>query len=594
MAPYQSYDSVVAVREETIKKEIDAATTLSWNAPLDWTPILSLDRRDRRIRMYHNLPLNEDIHKVLHSMFLRSKFQLEGKIIYPKVSKKTIGKEAQEIAEWKLLHPVWGSERRERVQTIKDVEQVYHRTGEILEGPVEMRVAWKYNDLKPRVYYAQGPSAYARSKFIQPVFNVILDCFDFVHRHNRYSLPEDRELSISDLLVIYDYSSFTSNLEAIKDFTRQLAEFFVGTQVILVDTWTGPRVADLRDLLIEYTEHCNESSVFDAQRVLERDHPVLLQHTCGMLGIPGNISSCTLLHGLHLCIIVESILRCRCIGDDALAKLWRGILENRLGRFQTQVNNLGEVAEDKFATWSFEDDPDSSAWHYTKRPITRMDAGIAQGISLIWPSIANILNLSDEFHTTTSEPITTRRKTFIAQWSRLLDHTRSLCPDISVEDKQLLVCFQNKAYRELGLRKGGYFKSSDGRIRLILPVLMTEEDFDLDWRRFTLDWMATQEAVELPQIGSHREILGYLGETCQTTSTKMYSLLEALGYLEKNIVHEIVDFRTLDRSMATIYLDLSYDFMYEYVVLEDFPVWVKDLQYIEPMSPHERISYLQQ
>jgi len=78
------------------------------------------------------------------------------------------------------------------------------------------------------------------------------------------------------------------------------------------------------------------------------------------------------------------------------------------------------------------------------------------------------------------------------------------------------------------------------------------------------------------------------------TSTKMYSLLEALGYLEKNIVHEIVDFRTLDRSMATIYLDLSYDFMYEYVVLEDFPVWVKDRQYIEPMSPHERISYLQQ
>jgi hypothetical protein len=597
MAPYEDLSDIVTAQKETIEKEIQAAMTYNPPPKLNYSAIFSSFRRDRMFRMYPNVPLDEDVHRSLHQSFQQSKFLLHGRIIYPRVSNKTIGVEAQEISSRMVHHSHHPECSVDFVESVADVERVYHETGVETKGPVEMRRAWKYNDLKPRVYYAQGPDVFHRSKYIQSIFNVILDCFQVVHRFNRYELPEDRRLSDSDALIIYDYTSFTSRLDEVLEFTRALADFYADVHVVLVDSRYGLKQVCLRDLLLEYTSACNELSVFDAARVLDLESFFPVFHTCGMLGVPGNISSCTLLHGIHLSIILSSVHRGRCVGDDALACL-PDADEETLESFIDAVNNLGIVERTKFSIWSYEDDQDESEWHYLKRPITRVSSAIQLGIAYIWPSIANLLNLSDDFHTVAPLSIMQRRKTFISQWSRLLDRMHHLqTGTLSDLDIAILVRFQNGAYRKLDLRNGGYVRFGDvGTSSLICPRRMTEDGFDLDWRHITYDHFRKFGGIsELPASWElSQKILGFEGEEVLSTNNALYALLEKLGYLEKEIAMEIVDFQTMTFEECKVYLDLDYVFTYRYSVVKDFPVWYQQIQYVIPMSPHERLSTIEQ
>jgi hypothetical protein len=597
MAPYQDYSDIVSTQRDTIEKEIQAATSYNPPPKLNYTAIFSSFRRDRLFRIYPNVPLEEDLHRKLHQSFQRSKFLLHGRLIYPRVSNKTIGVEAQEISSRMVHHNHHQECSVDFVESVADVERVYHETGVELKGPVEMRKAWKYNDLKPRVYYAQGPDVFHRSKYIQSIFNVILDCFQVVHRKNRYELPEDRRMSDSDALIIYDYSSFTSRLDEVLEFTRALADFYTDVQVVLVDSHLGLKTVSLRDLLLEYTSACNESSVFDAARVLGLESFFPIFHTCGMLGVPGNISSCTLLHGIHLSVLLSSDIRGRCVGDDALACLPEAD-EETLENFMDGVNNLGMVEKEKFSIWSYEDDQDESEWHYLKRPITRISSAIQLGIAYIWPSIANLLNLSDDFHTVVPVGNMQRRKTFIAQWSRLLDRMHHLqTGTLSDLDIAILVHFQNGAYRRLDLRNGGLLRFGDvASSSLICPRRMTKDGFDLDWRHITYDHFRKFGGVsELPASWElSQKFEGFLGEELLSTTNALYGLLEKLGYLEKEIAMEIVDFRTMTFEECRIYLDLDYAFTYRFTVVKDFPIWYQHLQYVIPMSPHERLSTIEQ
>lgn len=592
MAPYEDYSSVEEARKEAIEKEIQAAITESSCADLRFEAIFSRNRSDRYLRPFHNIPLNPEVFGDLHRCFRISAKSLHGQIIYPRVSKKSIGITAKEECNEILKSHLGPHHSMSCVESILDVERYYHETGVELPGPVEMRSAWKYNDLKPRVYYAQGPSVYHSSKFIQPIFNMILDHFPVVHRQNRYSLPDDQTLAIQDILLIYDYASFTSKLDIIKRFTRDMAEFYSSTNVVVIDTFHGPRVKNIRELLLEYTETCNESSVFDVQKVLSLEYSSLFEHTCGMLGVPGNISSCTLLHGIHLCMLLESLIAGRCIGDDALVNLKRGLKLDRLSNFQDGVNNLGTVEASKFSMWRYDDDPEDASWHYTKAPLTRIDSGISQGIALVWPSIANLLKLDDRYHTTPIPTDLQQRKTFIAQWSRLLTRLYTLSISLSDVDRQTLRSFQNYSYRRLGFHKGGYYISKDDH-RLVLPVKLEFHEFGLDWKPFTIDIMRGRGSVRLPLLWNIRERpSGLEMETFESQSTKLLSLLENLGYLEKEMLFEDVDFSQLDDALARVYIDLSYTFCYSWRCTKDFPRWVDDVSWLELMPPHERISSL--
>jgi hypothetical protein len=129
-------------------------------------------------------------------------------------------------------------------------------------GPVEVRTAWKYNDLKPRVYFAQGGDTFDASRYIQHVFNILVDSMDCVHRKNRF-LPITGELTQRMTTLIYDYESFTSLLDSIHEFLRELSIFFEGVPIQLVGDKDGLVTTTLGELITSYTRTCAEFASFD-------------------------------------------------------------------------------------------------------------------------------------------------------------------------------------------------------------------------------------------------------------------------------------------------------------------------------------------
>jgi len=279
----------------------------------------------------------------------------------------------------------------------------YSRSGIEIAGPTEMRWAMKYTDLKPRPYYARGPDQAFPSRYIQQVFNCLVDIFPISHRKRRF-LTDDIRAADNQAIFIYDYSSFTSTFHEVNNFLYALSRFFADTVIEVVDTFKGLTNINLGEYLHTYVRTCNIWPEFDVSRA----NPdavylpeALVYHNTGMLGIPGNIFSCTLAHSLHLSIIIKSLIFGRCVGDDAIGV--SGL------PFQTVVfpllENIGDVSLPKAEVFTVEqDDVEGSApgatWNYIKRPIRRLGGRVVQDRMLMFPPIALLLGFDSKYHTT--------------------------------------------------------------------------------------------------------------------------------------------------------------------------------------------------
>lgn len=401
-------DEVIAELNKGIEKEIRAAMEVYRPTRLNWESLLSAYRPDRR-----NQSLGKDygrpihMHDYIFSRLWSARDALSGKVLYPQIGRKTMGEAAaKEMRRLLVIHQVEMPE----TGTLVDCERFYHKTGLELTGSTEMRWSWKYNDLKPRVYYARGPDVYYRSRFVQPIFNHILEFLPQVSKRGRHDITSLR-LAKTSRFFIYDYESFTSVLEEIKNFLFALADFMDGIEVVIVDTFFGPIAVKVKEVLDEYNETCNFFPTFDVSkanmaRESEGDTVDLITHTCGMLGVPGNISSCTLLHGLHLLVVLESE-ECKVVGDDAAGDDTDDPLTTtRL------LRNIGKLSETKVEAWYDEEldmyrDEDFLAdsdrtWNYVKRPITRIANRVVTGFQAIWPPFCLQFSLDDGFHTSST------------------------------------------------------------------------------------------------------------------------------------------------------------------------------------------------
>ncbi len=59
--------------------------------------------------------------------------------------------------------------------TPRDCLKLYAETGGYVEGPVEMRSAWKYAQIGPRIYFARGGDVLKTSQYLQPLVNLIIE-----------------------------------------------------------------------------------------------------------------------------------------------------------------------------------------------------------------------------------------------------------------------------------------------------------------------------------------------------------------------------------------------------------------------------------
>lgn len=590
-APYMDYSSAISERSSSIQKELQAALGKYHPVSLDYDSILG-NKDARNSRLAQNLPLDKDTQEELHNCFQQSKTRLRmAKTILPDISNKTLGKEARLVSS--LTKKGKGSMEKDAAESTSDLEKIYCRRGVMVSGTTEVRSAWKYNDLKPRVYYARGPSVYYASRYIQAIMNIILDCFPMVHRFSRFdtrSIPLDS----NTLAFIYDYSSFTSTLHEIRNFTTALGEFYRGTKITLLDTYGGPFQADLGDIFFHYNEICNVDPHFEVSSLTGNAETVILEHNCGMLGVPGNISLATLLHGIHLiCLIGDGTKSGKCVGDDAIGAVKRNdrhwLKQKR--DLLIGISNIGIIEESKTEWWygpSFDECWDDDTWQYLKRPITRIDEDVMDLGSMIdWPSLAIILGLDDKHHTITWKTLEDRQRIFSGQIRRflsVLESQISLSPEIIRFTRN----FMKAAYYELRIPKQGIYPQVERSKSFWIPPCRYEGDFIREIEEATSGMVLCIPKIYREGV-DEGEVDLRLRSSFLSRSNRVLSFLVRLGILVRSLVTEQVIsdeahdrwHKLLERSSSRV------EFMYTFVVVEVVPEWAYTLL-DEAHVPHER------
>jgi len=234
-----------------------------------------------------------------------------------------------------------------------DLEAFYHETGEQVLGWCEIRMAWKFNDLKPRMYYCTGGQQYWKSRYVKKIAVALMQSIP----STRVKVRTNPDLALSsdpdtDYVVTWDYTSFTTSLSELKHFLWAIARLLENRKIILriFDYRKGPIFVNSWDLIDDYNECANMAAPFSIHRMLDKfieyDEDTILTHyqaNSGMLGVHGNIGFSTALHGFVICSVCGEH-RCCCVGDDGL-----GILpqDPNLELF-VQLNKLGEIHPEKF------------------------------------------------------------------------------------------------------------------------------------------------------------------------------------------------------------------------------------------------------
>jgi len=187
----------------------------------------------------------------------------------------------------------------------------YHNTGEMLEGSIEMRQKWYPSNAKPRTYFAQGGTCYGASRFLQDFFTLLVNSFpstNHISRLQPYRLRVPVFNNEQSHYLIYDLTSFTSNMQAQRNFCQALQDYFQDVPITVFDERYGVLTYTLGELLADYNEHCVFSPILNQERVPEDlqtdsdDYP----HECAsMLGIYGNLMTCTVAHFLIVSQNVE-------------------------------------------------------------------------------------------------------------------------------------------------------------------------------------------------------------------------------------------------------------------------------------------------
>lgn len=574
VAPGWIEEEVEELLAETVSKELSAAVSTYPTTSLDYRCFFSRKPRDRNLALAHNISPDPENAADIHVRFCRARRALEGRTFFPDYSRKTVGLEvSEEFWRYYDLNPCFELEettQRNGKVSLLDIEKMWDRMAIRIGGAVELRRAWKYNDLKPRAYFARGGSVHWVSRHIQAIVNIIIDEFPEVGRRDRFSEFEDRFLDDDTSVFVYDYTSFTSKLQELNSFIGELGEFLRGTTVFLYDIRDGLVEYDLGDYFQEYLEEANLIGRFMMSRdIAPEDFNVEFRNTCGMLGVPGNIFLATLLHGLHLRMI-SGIGRSKCVGDDAKAK----VPASHTARSVTvTLQNLGEVHPDKTVWFLPKPNIPLSRYQYIKRPYFRAEEGMMiSGHLLTFPSIILMADDPDPYHTipSVSDVPNTLKRSLL----RFMDQLYVISMDLSEEDR--IFCWWY-AVEYLALLKE-YTESYGDKFRRVLREIRAislppPRDFGLvEPRNWIIEQIPDTEKFDFPMPGySSGEIAGYTGETFVREGSKLLAYLEDLGYVSSSLEYMWMSKLELGSRFYETYFGL-YRYAKTYTVVRDLPV----------------------
>jgi hypothetical protein len=418
---------------------------------------------------------------------------------------------------------------------------------------------------------------------MQEIINEIIDAFPEVHRQNRFSPPED-PLTDEDVEVIYDYTSFTSNLDAVVPFVDGLSHFFRGTTVHTIDPVDGVVARDLGDMFEEYNTVCNLYPRFDISRLgIVREEDALFNHTCGMLGVEGNIFIATLLHGIYLSFLAGPY-RSRCVGDDA--RFHHNTGDGDMSCLEKVyvfwvLAAIGVLNIDKVVVFLRGVDRVLQQFRYIKRPFYRDEDIMMSGLLLALPSQIPITGPLDSFHTvlpTAAHPCRNVFKQIIRYLDTLAVHSVTVSSD---EEHETYPIVQHLRYLVRMLKerdKDGKFSEcgrSGYRTHYRLPpVEYWGTGSYVDWIVGEIDYY---EPVRFPKYGGGDAIYeicdGRAGSVMFRTQSKGRSFLIRMGFLTSEMLYDEFSVAEIGLDFFRILLDGRYSPVMKYTVVRNIPTW---------------------
>jgi hypothetical protein len=581
-------------RRKSVLKEFQATQTLNRGSKINYKAVLG--NADERTQAWSPLiPIRTNMQEEIFQLLVKWRDSFKGSIILPRSSRKSMGWESSS-------NLCWAEQSEVRKRSTTDLERFHMMTGEWVEGTVEMRQSWFFNDLKPRTYFANGATTYRHSRFTQPVFNRLLDTLPNTHRKRRFNM---RRLSVSkdSLVFVYDYTSFTSLMDEQRHFLQALAEFCRHTALFILDSHYGPLEVDLGDLIDEYNQYCNSEPEFTIREdLLELSglEDKVYKHLCaGFLGVHSNLASCTALHGIHLALMTNDFSKASVVGDDALGifdvvksdgDIEEGEIEVMASApgIMGALKLLGEVHRDKTKIMSFEDTRvESCRWQYLKRCLDLLEDQLKLGNVVIVPTFGLVysqeaattrrmneeMSLSDIRHKFSSQAFAT-----VTALYKMRDHLYD-------EELASIFAYLRVCYSHLDLPYGGYlFCSGVSRMTTqgitvlpSLPHVGQERDYTkLEPIQHLL--RQVKEGIEVP-VSTYNELPYDLcsiveGSTFEAKANGLLSFSEKMGWVKKRVQMVAVEDPYV---FLARFFDRASSLVYEYEVCSDLPSWWTDV-----------------
>jgi hypothetical protein len=445
------------------------------------------------------------------------------------------------------------------VRTV-DLEVLYGETGVKIGGPCEMRQSWKFNELKPRLYYCKGGLAHHKSKYIKDITIAIMDSLDITHVDNRRRPWEFIECDEDDHIVYWDLTAFTSTLSELKHYLHALAnaiEDYGERPLFAVDYKLGLIEISLSETIRQYSECVNHLHPITITRLLHKfidgDDYDDLDYTMvnsGPLGVDGNIGLSTSNHGYGMLHESEGPKKDVNVGDDGLSCR----KEHPSIGLYPRLRSIGNLHPDKEGIIPAYDW--NTVGKFLKRRLERVEGGIWISSLLSLP-LPNLVDGEYGFRTPSPDSDHDRILKIMKTIGSLMWSITGDCPGLTSRDYRLISIYLREIYHRVGASPEGslegfrpnkhacFSQDSCGMVRLAYPPIVFDNRFEPwrgDWLLYLLARDGNISRVTAPVLTSQSRVeKPYQDDILFCPSRGEYQVLEDLGYVVTEEIKEVLD-----------------------------------------------------
>lgn len=576
--PLPSFQDVYEAQSLSWAKEIKLVYGTKREARVNWDVFFVEGCQELPIA--DGVPPNPSMARRIHHQLKRFRDSTRGRRFYPRATHRNMSRSTRrdyEGATGQSLDgiPIFGQD---------NWAKHYHDTGVQVEGACEMRQKWYHSGAKPRTYFAMGGKAYKSCRFLQDFFTDLVDFF--LPTNHKTRLQPDRLFLSSRFdkeephFRIYDLSNFTSNMSEQSRCLSSLEKFFQGVDVEIVDERYGPLAVDLGQLLSDYVEDCVDRPEVSLERypgfsISEGElHDCIPHMVASLLGIFGNLMSCTFAHYLMVSPVVKDEGEVNVAGDD-------GILPEDAANpepVHRVIDLVGSCAMEK----TFRGDEESAI--ALKRPIWEDLPHLRTTYNIIPPSLVRCVQTLDSNFSDPRYPPVFEQRSFNegldVVGKDLLRFLRSAYlrrySDV-IRLSEVLEGFEKLVKKIRGKRPQSGTRGTQGYTWPIHPFVY---EF-LETPPLTVllvnnapRWLWAPKLEKRPV---YQDTDLYSGLSFESNSSPKLKMLELFGYVEKEEVKELLEghyvLNFLGMLAAPVYIPTVYTFSVVKDVPEAFQGW---------------------